>query len=192
METVILFFVGFFALLGSTAYYYYIKKPSMQPEPQPVPEPENPEPTLDLLTVAKANLGKHLTLNPNVSAEVGCAEAMSKIFYLAGLDVPTLGIESTTAMLKWLKESFHFKEVELPEAGAVAIAATGSGNGLIRGHVGILGGFAVQFPHDFGLLSNDSNSGLFLELWRLANFVKYYETYGGMKVRYFILSTLPT
>jgi len=140
-----------------------------------------------LLTVARENLGKHLTLNESVNPEVGCAESQSALFKLAGIPVPHLGIAGTNAMLQWLIHNPLFEELQSPEAGCVVIAGTGTGKGIIKGHVGTLGAFNVAFPNDYGLCSNDSNTGLWLELWRLSKFVHYYQDYGGMKVRYFRL-----
>lgn len=140
-----------------------------------------------LLTIARTHLGEHLTLNDSISPEVGCAEAVSSIFHLAGLPIVPQGIPGTNALLQWLIENPLFEEIFSPEAGCVAIAATGTGNNKIPGHVGILGAFNVAFPKDWGLCSNDSNTGLFLELWRLSKFIHYYTDYGGMQVRYFRL-----
>jgi len=172
----------------------FSKKIDDVPVPKPVDvPPSNPLPVVShetepkLLTVARENLGKHLTLNESVNSEVGCAEAQSKIFQLAGIPVPHLGIAGTNAMLQWLIQNPLFEELQAPEAGCIVIAATGTGNGKIKGHVGTLGAFSVAFPGEWGLCSNDSNTGLWLELWRLSKFIHYYQDYGGMNVRYFKL-----
>lgn len=130
-----------------------------------------------LYTIAKNNLGNHLTLDPSVPAEVGCAEAVSFCLKSAGVVLPAEGIPGTATLYAFLSASSAFSEVSVWNEGDIIISATGSGNGLIPGHTGIMGGS--------GIMSNDSNSGLFLELWTLAKWQTYYAQYGGMAIHFF-------
>lgn len=141
-----------------------------------------------LYEVAKDCLDTHQTLDPSVSSEVGCAEAISSILKLAGvLYLPQGGIPGTATLIGWLEASTQFEEIMTPEASAVIISPSGFGNGKIPGHVGILGIKGVAVPADFGIMSNDSNTGLFREFWILSKWYTYYAGYGGLPVRFFRL-----
>lgn len=135
---------------------------------------------------AKACLGKHITLNPAVSSEVGCAESVSKILSLAGIPaIPQAGIAGTAQLYQWLSNNPHFLRVEAPVQGAVIISPTGLGNGTIEGHTGILGAFGVNTPNEYGILSNNSDNGLFQEKWNLLTWYEYYGQKGGLPIAIF-------
>lgn len=121
-----------------------------------------------LYNEAKASLGKHITLNNNVSPDVGCAEAISYVMKNSGvIGIPTLGFAGTADLYRWLLSNPAFKLIEQPEQGAIIVSPTGFGNGTVEGHTGILGSFGVQFPNEYGILSNNSDNGLFQEKWNL-------------------------
>lgn len=135
---------------------------------------------------AKACLGLHITLNPAVSSEVGCAEAVSYVLLKAGIPaIPQAGIAGTAQLYQWLSQNPHFLRVEAPVQGAVIISPTSYGNGTIEGHVGILGAFGVQFPNEYGILSNNSDNGLFQEKWNLLTWYEYYGQKGGLPIAIF-------
>lgn len=138
-----------------------------------------------IYAIAKESLGKHITLNESVPSDVGCAEAVSYILKKAGALIPPSGIPGTASLLAWLEVSPDFIEVDIPEPGAVIVSATGSGNGNITGHTGILGKKGAMYTDDYGVLSNDSATGIFRELWSYRAWVNYYQLEGGMKVRLF-------
>lgn len=130
--------------------------------------------------------GTHCTLNPSIPAEVGCAEAASFVLQKAGVKgLPTTGISGTATLYEWLKSNPHFLRVYAPEAGAIIISPTGYGNGSVTGHVGFLGYKGHVFPGDFGIVSNDSQTGLLLELWNLTNWRKNYGVVGGLPIAFF-------
>lgn len=137
---------------------------------------------MTILETVKANLGKHLTLDASVPASVGCAEAVSTILRDIGINVPQKGIAGTNALLLWCQSHpEHFTALTEPEEGALLISATGTGNGnLSNGHTGFFGAFGVATPNDWGICSNNSDSGLFLELWTWSKWQNYYHQYGGM------------
>lgn len=135
--------------------------------------------------VLKEKLGTHLTLNNNVPAEVGCAECASTIFKLSGFTMPTAGIESTLSLLQWAQANPHLQEISQPEQGAFIINATSTGNGTVEGHCGFLAAYGVMYVGDYGICSNDSNTGTLREQWNYQNWVKYYEVAGGMKTHIF-------
>lgn len=135
-----------------------------------------------IYTAAAENLGKHLTLNDAIPAEIGCAEAVSKILFLAGIYTADKGIAGTATLDAWLASSPSFERIELPEEGAIIVSPTGQGNGTVVGHTGIVGRFGNMYPQDWGICSNDSATGLFLERWSFARWQAYYGITGGLPV----------
>lgn len=135
--------------------------------------------------VIKDNLDEHLTLNNNVSLEVGCAECMSKVMQLAGVSVPSHGIAGTAALLAWFISNPDFVEKTEPEQGAFVVFATGTGNGKVEGHTGAFCAFNVMYVNDWGVASNDSNTGTMREQWAWLKMLAYYRDYGGIQPRIF-------
>lgn len=148
---------------------------------------ENPmnETETRVYQVIKDNLGEHLTLNENVPAEVGCCECMSKVMQLAGISVPSHGIAGTPALLAWFIANPDFVEKTVPEQGAFVVFATGSGNGKVEGHTGAFCAFNVMYVDDWGVASNDSNTGTMREQWAWKKMLAYYQDYGGIQPRIF-------
>lgn len=134
---------------------------------------------------AKLHLGFHITLNNAVPAEVGCAEAVSYILRAAGLVVPSGGIAGTESLYEWLVANPKFEKIDNAEEGAIIISPTGMGNGLVEGHTGIVGGFGVMFPNEWGICSNDSASGKFMETWSYERWVVYYGATGSLPIYFF-------
>lgn len=125
---------------------------------------------------AKACLGLHITLNNNVPADVGCAEAVSFVLTKSGITgIPAAGFAGTADLYRWLLANPHFKLIEQPEQGAVIVSPTGFGNGTVEGHTGIIAAFGLQYPNEFGILSNNSDNGLFQEKW---NLLTWWENFG--------------
>lgn len=133
----------------------------------------------NLYQIAKENLGTRQTLDANVPPEVGCAESVSSILKLAGVDISSTGIPGTASLFEWLKQNKNFVPIVGGPcaAGDIIISPTGMGNGKIPGHTGIMG--------NYGIMSNDSNTGLFLELWTLQKWQQYYQQYGGLPIYFF-------
>lgn len=139
-----------------------------------------------IYNVAKLSLGEHLTLNPNVPADVGCAEAVSFVLKNAGITgMPAEGYAGTADLYRWLLANPQFKLIEQPEQGAIIVSPTGYGNGTIEGHTGILGAFGVNTPNEYGILSNNSDNGLFQEKWNLLTWYEYYGQKGGLPLAMF-------
>lgn len=158
--------------------------PPLPTPPVEPPLPVNPTPMTQtkaekLYALSKSLIGFHLSMNDAVPWGVGCAEAVSELllkFDIAG--IPKGGIEGTALLETFLINSAQFQEIYTYTQGAVLVAATGSGNGKIRGHTGVAGFNSI--------MSNNSETGKWDTQWDIARFVAYYETYGGMKVRYFL------
>lgn len=121
-----------------------------------------------------------MTLNDTVPAEVECAEAVSAVLALAGISDGAKGIAGTAALDAWMASSPLFELITIPEEGAIIVSPTGAGNGTIEGHTGIFGKYDLQFPGDWGILSNDSATGRFLERWSWVRWQAYYKTAGGL------------
>lgn len=151
--------------------------PEAPKQPVATPSPTVPESDAErLYQAAKASLGRHLTLNPSVPNEVGCAEAISAILKQVGVSVPQAGIAGTLALYEWLPLN-GFTQVEDWARGDIIISPTGKGNGSVRGHTGIMG--------DAGILSNDSSTGKFMELWTLDAWKDWYGRKGGLPVVFY-------
>lgn len=130
---------------------------------------------------ARLNLGRHLTLNEAVPEEEGCMEAVSKILSLAGYLVPSGGIAGTATGNEWFVSQPHiFERIDHPEQGSIINFVTGTGNGSVEGHILIVGEFNLQWANDWGLMSNDSASGKFLETWSWNRACAYWTTVGGI------------
>lgn len=136
-----------------------------------------------IYNAASSHLGFHLTLDDTVPHEVGCAEAVSAVLSFAGISDGAKGIAGTAALDAWMASSGLFTRITMPEAGAIIISPTGSGNGSVVGHTGVFGLYNKQYPQDWGILSNDSATGLFLERWSWARWQAYYSGVGNLQCR---------
>lgn len=159
-------------------YHTAPEAPKLPDTPSLLPKPTNMTPQQLLYNVAKDSLGTHMTLDDSVPMQVGCAEAVSAVLKDAGVPgIPPKGIAGTASLLAFLEKSPNFSEIEQGEPGSVIISATGTGNGKIRGHVGICG---IN-----GIMSNESQTGLWREQWDETSWDSYYRRYGGIPTRRF-------
>ncbi len=127
----------------------------------------------DIYNAAKAGLGTHLTLDPTVPNEVGCAEAVSTILAKAGIQgIPQRGFAGTYDLWQWLKTNRQFTQTVNPEVGGVIISPTGTSTKgpEQHGHVGII------LQHGIG--SNDSTTGLFKENYTYAGWLSSFQNRG--------------
>lgn len=135
-----------------------------------------PAPTLNqrIYREAKADLGKHLTLNSNVPPDVGCAEAVSFILKMVGVPwIPKQGVAGTAQLWELLKANARL--TTQPQPGNIIISPTGtSEKGVQHGHVGIV--------LEYGIGSNDSNSGLFRENYTLGSWSDLFHTQLGFPI----------
>lgn len=176
---------AFFAFVFSK-YYNPSQDEPISPNPTPMPtepaqspqepatEAQTPSKTSqDIYAAAKACLDTHITLDQNVPADLGCAEAVSYILKQANLGgaLPKLGFAGTADLYKWLlsEEQEGVSPIappNTPQAGDIIISPTGtSTKNAPHGHVGIIG------LH--GIMSNDSNTGLWgenytIDSWNVA------------------------
>lgn len=151
-------------------------------EPEPVIPPPMPEKTKteELYDLSKSLLGTRLGKDKSIPWGVGCANACTDVLIRAGVKgLPPKGIAGTASLLSFLEDSPEFKEVQEYTPGAVIINATGTGNGKIRGHVGIAGFHTI--------MSNNSETGFWDSHWNWTRWYNYYEKYGGISTRHFVL-----
>ncbi len=138
--------------------------------------------TLDSLKFyneAKAMLGKSL-VPAGVDPEYGCAASVNQLHRIT-FGFPIGGGASTALLLQSLIGSSFFQEVFNPLPGDIIIDATGTStipnSPITNGHVGVVG--------FYGILSNDSNTGLWSENYTQQTWNERYEVQGGYKNRYF-------
>lgn len=132
-------------------------------------------PPADLYDTAVKYLGQHITLDPNVDPEVGCAEAVSFILKQAGvLGIPQRGFAGTDDLCEWLKVNKNFTQTTAPQWNGIIVSPT---QGTNVGHTGII---LKQ-----GIASNDSSTGKFNENYSYANWVHSFQTIKGLQVLYF-------
>lgn len=163
------------------AFIQYAKQeptnfPSMPPIAPQTP-PHTPSRAETIYTTAKSLIGEHLTLNSNIPPDLGCAEAISYVLKQAGIvGLPQTGIAGTAALFTWLKA--NFQAVAQPLAGDIIISPTGTSTlGTSHGHVGCVA--------MYGILSNDSNTGLFKENYTLGSWDDLFHRELGFPIYYF-------
>lgn len=137
-----------------------------------------------IYTTAKKCLEQHITLDMEVPNEVGCAEAVSYILNKAGIaGIPAEGFQSTYDLYLWLKNNQNFCLSTTPSLGAVIVSPTGTSTlNSPHGHTGICG--------QYGILSNDSNTGLFLEIWTVDKWEQYYGETLGFPIYFFNIKNI--
>lgn len=164
------------------------KKPmENKPEPVIIPEPIIPPPVIitpqqRLYDVAKASLGHDASPRDVANDELACMESVDEIhkkargFYINGTkDKVTL---STDVAYLILRTSPYFVQVFEYEKGCIILSPTNHGNGeLDHGHIGITA--------KYGILSNDSNTGLFKENYTLKTWSDRYVAIGGYPMLFF-------
>ena len=145
---------------------------------QPITNPmTNPE---KFYNAAKSDLGLHETLNENVPIEVGCAQAWSAVARQAGVEgIPPTGFSSTNQVDAFCASNEQFELIDGPELGATVVAISTPSE---HGHVGSYAMFNVQYNGDWGILSNDSNTGTIREQWSGNEFNQYYKGTLGLVI----------
>lgn len=129
--------------------------------------------SLKIYNAARSFLDKHITLDENVPHELGCAEALSMVLKSVNTPkFPPMGFAGTYAFEVWLEA--NFKKIDKPVPGAIIISPT---IGKKHGHIGVCG--------KYGIMSNDSNTGLFLELWTIDKWIQNYKNILGLEVLYY-------
>lgn len=143
-----------------------ILAPIIQPSMPPLTNQEK------LYREAKVCLGYPQKLDPNVPNLVACASSLSGVLKKTGyIGLPTLGIAGTAQLNQYLKQSSDFEVVSDYESGLIIIAPSEIPDAVLaHGHVGVTG--------NNGIMSNDSDTGLWREAWTYPKWLAYYTQYG--------------
>lgn len=126
--------------------------------------------------MAKSCLGKDLCGNTNIA--YGCAETVNSIVEAA--TGQTIGGGASTYLMYQclIMQPARFQNVQSPIAGDIIISPSGySTKGVANGHVGIVG--------KFGVLSNNSTTGLLQEEYTLESWSDFFGVKEGFPIYYF-------
>ncbi len=127
---------------------------------------------------AKLYVGRDASPLDVASDDLGCAESVTSILRNV---IPFPIIVGTATLFELLNnDERFFSSGILPTEGDIIISPTGSGNGSIRGHVGIVG-------EDERIYSNNSYTGNWEQNYIVESWRKRYEMNGGMPVFFFTL-----
>lgn len=157
----------------------HIGEPEPEPELQPEPEPVVPSARERLYEASKECIGIEVSPDDLASDEVACVESLENILYkefgfYVGGDQPML---ATWLFIAELRKDSRFEEVDSPLPGDIIISPTGSGNGKIRGHTGIVGKYQI--------MSNNSFTSLWDIHFTLETWERRYTQKGGMRMYFF-------
>ena len=135
--------------------------------------------TYDLLLLRRAldHIGTDASPQDKVDDVLGCAESVTTILNKVR---PTPIILGTWTLMDYLDKSPHYKRVTVPMPGNIIVSATGTGNGRIRGHTGIVG-------RNNAIMSNDSYTGKWMSNYTLATWRDRYERKGGIPTKFYSL-----
>ena len=133
-----------------------------------------------LYYTAKSLLGQHLTLDESVPKELGCAQAVSYVLKATGCSVPKKGIPGTAGIKAWCDK--NATPLNGPEVGCIIVSVT---EGERHGHTGCVARYDYMYPDDFGIMSNDSRTGLWEVNWCLEEWKVYYEYKLGLSTYYY-------
>lgn len=143
-------------------------EPSMAPISNITATPVSEPPTAPqrMYKVAKDNLGNYLTLNPSVSPEVGCAQAVSWLFLNAGYPIPQGGISTVSGLTGWMTKQGFLEEKQY-NLGFVI-----TGRNKSSAHIGICGNEWIMSNTSFTDTTKDLIAGTFQANYRKANWIK--------------------
>lgn len=87
-------------------------------------------------------------------------------------------LDYTPTLLSTLKNDKRFKESVEFKLGSIILSPTGSGNGSIQGHVGII-------TREGKILSNSSLTGLWTDKYDSISWIQRYSKKGGLDIHIF-------
>ena len=129
-----------------------------------------------LFLLAQLSVGRDVSPLDFAGDELGCAESVTNLLSQV---LPFRILTGTASLDEMLRRDprFLFSRSYLGEGGIV-LSPTGSGNGKIRGHVGI---FGVGEE----IMSADSNTGLWTRNFTLQTWRARYEKLGELPVNFY-------
>lgn len=125
---------------------------------------------------AFAFIGIDASPEDHAQDELGCADSVSEILNTVMSFPRTVSTATLAATLA--DDSRFFKSRSNPGRGAIIISPTGSGNGKIHGHVGIM-------ADDNSVMAARSSDGLWTKFYTVETWKKYYGGVGGMPTIFF-------
>ena len=127
---------------------------------------------------AKITIGRDASPLDIVNDDLGCAESVTQIISKI---VPIPIITGTWTLNDYFSKDWRFSRAnENAGPGAIIISPTGTGNGRIRGHVGILG------PNKT-IMANDSALGIWRQTYTVESWRTRYQKHGGFPVYFYRL-----
>lgn len=135
-----------------------------------------------LYQVTLESLGTDASPDNLASSEYACADTVTSLINRVDPSIKWTNKVSTYYLRRDLKAKSKFKQINIPERGAIIISATGYGgkNGIKNGHCGI-------FLDSTNIASNNSFNGKLEQNYTLASWKNRYVTLGGYEVLYFRL-----
>ena len=125
---------------------------------------------------ASSLLGKEASPRDLVDDDVACAESLTTILSSLYEDTPI--ITGTYTLWDFLKGSPHYQSIWAPQRGCIILSPTGTGNGNILGHTGIIG-------EGGKVMSNNSYTGLWTDHLTLSRWNDRYGRVGGFPILFF-------
>lgn len=126
-----------------------------------------------LLQVCEESIGIDVTPDDLVPDSVSCAITVSTL--LNKLDPSFPKVAGTWTLWDILEHRTDYERVTVPSPETIVISPTGTGNGSISGHTGII-------LADNVIASNDSATGKFLKNYTLDTWSARYVDKGGFKI----------
>lgn len=114
--------------------------------------------------------------------ELGCMESVSDILEKAGVPFPYL--VSTRDGETEFDRSMYFEEIDKAEPYCIILSVTGSGNGSIVGHVGIVGRYTAP-DGSLWVMSNDSRAGVWLVNFTVNTWFDRYVGKGELRTKFY-------
>lgn len=132
----------------------------------------------NLYREAKVCLGYPQKLDASIPNLLACASSLSGVLKKAGFEgLPPHGIGGTEALNMFFSTNAQLQSVpeNNAEAGDIIISPSNTPGAVLQhGHCGVVG--------NSGIMSNDSDTGLWRESWTFTSWVAYYQTYGKLSV----------
>lgn len=157
-----------FVALGKT--YDIPTKVTEEPMKEEIKEKSNRE---ILLEASRQFVGEDASPDDMVDDALGCAESVSQVIRCLYPDFPI--IPGTYSLNQHLARDNRFMGTLNLDPGNIIVSPTGTGNGTIRGHTGIIG-------ENGRIYSNNSFTGIWELNYTIESWVRRYRTMGALKL----------
>ena len=137
-----------------------------------------------LYKYAKEAIGTDSSPEDNAPDEYGCVDSATAIIQKVLPFIPRM--VSTIRFDEYMAGSGAFQKINTIEPKCIIVSVTGSGNGSIVGHTGIVGKNTAP-DGSLWIMSNDSRSGLWQANFTHSSWIKRYVLRGGLKTNYYKL-----